>query len=257
MINNITSSPYINFLYSNKKLTLVNLLRLSICLVLICTASSCLKNEDNTPEGPKARLSVSNYVVNAGGFQVMIDDNQVSTNELQFGTTTNNGGNTYLQVAAGLHNIKLSTANGIIGDYTIALKSNTNYSLFVYDSLKSSGVKALLAEDEQPTDTVAKARFLHVVPGDDSLTAVIIKGTVGVALVRTYLGKQPDPEINSAFDLVLDPSFYRVQLRKNNMILFRLDSVLVQAGKQYSFVAAGTSGGTGVYRERIIVIEHD
>jgi hypothetical protein len=227
-------------------------LPLFICLFF----TSCLKNKDNTANGPKSQVAVTNFVVN-DSINILYDNTAVTKAPLAFGgglATTTSG---YVSFAAGLHNFKVSSGTTFSSDNTIAFQAGSNYSLFFYDTLQNSKLKSLLLKDDLSTvNTIANLRFLQFIPESDSLTISFKKDTTYI-LSDAYVGKKTNPESAFGFSYSLTPGSYQVNLVRNGNSIFRIDSLLLQAGKFYSFIARGVVNGTGTYKEAMVVVQNN
>lgn len=231
--------------------------------IILIFATSCLKNEDGTANGPKAEMVISNYAVNNAAFDVAFDNSSLTTTPLSFGAGTGSGTNLYTKLAAGTHSIRLSAGNNVAIDNIFSLTADRKYSFFVYDTLKTASIKSLLLKDEIiPVDTIAKGRFLQFIPRSDTLTIKLTKNAnpaVGDTLAASdlYMGRKSLTSSSINFFLLLKPGDYKLELLKNDSLIFRQSSFSAIAGKVYSFIAKGVKNGTGVYEQNITVLQHN
>src|SRR4051812_48106039 len=130
--------------------------------------ASCLKSSDNTGNGPKAQMAVTNFVVNSA-VNVTIDNASLSPVPIVFGGVVSTAAGGYTPIGAGLHSLQVTAPNSLNASNTISLTNGIHYSLFMYDPLQKNPKKTLLLADAlTAVDTVAKARFLQFIPGSDS-----------------------------------------------------------------------------------------
>ncbi|MEO5995736.1 MAG: DUF4397 domain-containing protein [Chitinophagaceae bacterium] len=231
-------------------------------ILFLCSGvlfSSCLKNKDSTGDGPKSQMAITNYVVNGASFNVLYDNTTITTAPLSFGNSISNGSGAYVPFSAGIHNFKLNSGTDLVADNSISLETGKNYSIFLYDTLKNNKVKSLMLTDDLVAvdTTVAKGRFLQFIPGADSLTLYLAKDTLLFAVRDTYIGNKSEPGSENTFFMILPPGSYQLQLQRNNTVIFQQASISMLRGKLYSFVCTGTINGTGVYKERVSVVQHN
>ena len=229
-----------------------------VIIIFLCGAvllSSCLKSKDTTANGPKSQVAITNYVVN-GSINVVFDNASLTSAPLGFGTGVSTATGGYTPLGAGLHNFKITSNTTSATDNTISMISGTNYSLFIYDTIKTNSVKTLLlADDLTAVDTIAKARFLQFIPGVDSLTLTLKKDTT-YSFADTYMGnKTAVPSLDFSFSL--RPGNYQLTLQRKGITIFQQASFTVTAGKLYSFIAKGIVNGTGDYKEGVSVVQHN
>jgi len=251
----------INFLTDKSlmKYPLLQFVSYKIIMLLFCSGlliSSCLKSKDDTGNGAKSQLSITNYVVN-GSLGIMFDNSALTMAPIGYGNGIATGTGGYASLGSGLHNMKLATGVSLISDNTISLTPAYNYSLFYYDTLKNNKVRSLLLTDDLTTiDTVGRARFLQFIPGADSLTLYISKDTLTYSIRDTYVGNKTVKVDPVAFSVSLKPTLYKVMLQRKGVTIVQ-DTITVQAGKIYSFIAKGVIGGAGVYKESVTVVHHN
>ena len=231
-------------------------LLLCSCFFLI----SCLKNKDTTANGPKARITVGNYVVNSAAFNILYDAGALTTAPLAYGKSFDSG---YIPVGAGIHNLTITSGTDVIASNSISVQTGISYSLFLYDTLKNKTVKAWLVEDIMvAVDTVAKARFLQFIPlpANDSLTFRLTNNLRGYEIIDAFVGNKSAPGNGSDFFANLQPGTYQVQLLRKNLpvpVIYTLPSYTVERGRLYTFIAKGTVNGTGEYAIGLNVVKNN
>ena len=225
--------------------------------ILVLGFSACLKNEDNTAEGPKAQLAVINASYNTPAFDLTIDKNKVTTTTIAFGAASGSAGNIYLPVEAGLRQMILSGSSTTFLDKNFAMVANSYYSMLVLDTMKNNFVNVYVLRDDTTTiDTLAKARFFHFIPGKDTLSALLIRttattDTTTMASNVTYLSG-----VTSEFPVIVKPGSYRLELKQRGSVIYNNPTVVIEARKLYSFIGKGTSGGAGPYNPSILFLQN-
>jgi hypothetical protein len=226
-------------------------------MIVALLFSACLKNEDNTAEGPKGQLAVINVSFNTAAIDLTVDKNKVTTTPVAFGTASGSAGNNYLSVQAGLRQMLLTGASATYLDKMYAVDANKYYSMFVFDTMKNNLANVYILNDDTTTvDTLAKARFFHFIPGKDTLSALLIKTNTSTdtALLGsnvTYLSS-----VTSGFPVLVKPGSYRLELKRSGSIIYKDTPVVIQARKLYSFIAKGVSGGMGSNSPSILLLQN-
>jgi len=226
-----------------------------IILPLLFTA--CLKNEDNTAEGPKAQMAVINVSFNTPPIDLTVDKNKLTVSPVAFGTASGATGNIYLPVQAGLRQMILTGTSATYLDKIFAVDANKYFSMFVLDTMKNNLANVYILDDDTSTvDTLAKARFLHFIPGNDTLTALLINtntisDTVTLASNVTYLST-----VTSTFPLLFKPGSYRLELKLRGAVIYNNPVVGIGARKLYSFIAKGVSGGTAPNDPSVMILQN-
>ncbi|MEJ7766511.1 MAG: hypothetical protein WKF89_01780 [Chitinophagaceae bacterium] len=231
-------------------------MRISLVIALCSLLASCLKNTDSFDKGPKAEMVIINYVVNNASFEYAFANLNITSVPVPFGSATSLPGALYTKYAAGTHEIRFSSGNNST-NHLVSLIAGKKYSLFIYDTLRNSGVRKLLLQDEiLPVDTIAKGRFLQFVPGNDSLTIVFTKSNDSLALDQPYIGNLAITGSIIDFTIQFPPGVYEVKLKRKSRLLYQASFILLP-GKVYSFISKGLVNGTGLYKETLTLLQHN
>ncbi len=230
----------------------------ALCLMIIVLGfSACLKNDDKTAEGPKAQLALINVSFNTPPIDLTVDKNKITASPVAFGTASGSTGNIYLPVQAGLRQMILTGTSVTFLDKNFSAEANKYFSMFVLDTMKNNLANVYILNDDTTTiDTLAKARFLHFIPGNDTLSALLIKtstttDTVTLASNVSYLSS-----VTSTFPLLIKPGSYRLELKLKGAVIYKDTAVAIQARKLYSFIAKGISGGVAPDNPSILVLQN-
>lgn len=225
-----------------------------LLVVICCCVEACHKKQDDTAY--TTHIAVSHFILNVDSISVLYDDNKVTGSpSLFYGVTTTPNGQAYLKLGAGTHTIKFMTGSTVLKENILTSGPGKYYSLVLYDSLKNNTIKAALLQDAiLPVDTLAQVRFINTIPGTDTLTISFAKDTLKARGSDVYIGKKSvlDYPFTS-----LRPGTWTVSLIRSNQVIVPPDTFRLQAGKLYSFIARGRNGGTGAYKERIVVVKHN
>jgi hypothetical protein len=226
---------------------------LSGLLIIVLGFSACLKNEDNTAEGPKAQVAVINASFNTPAFDLTIDKNKVTTIPIAFGAVSGSAGNIYLPVQAGLRQMIMTSSTTTLLDKNFAFEANKYYSFFVYDTMKNSTANiSIIIDDTTTIDTLGKARFFHLIPGNDQLSALLIKAKDTTALASSVAY----PSGTGTFPTNLKPGSYRLELKLNGSVIYKDTAVVINARSLYTFIAKGTSAATGANAPSVMILQN-
>ena len=221
--------------------------------ILVLGFSACLKNEDNTAEGPKAQLAVINASYNTPAFDLTIDKNKVTTTTIAFGAASGSAGNIYLPVEAGLRQMIMTGSSATLLDKNFGFDANKYYSFFVFDTMRNNTANiSIIVDDTTTIDTLGKARFFHLIPGNYQLSALLIKAKDTTALATSVVY----PSGSGAFPTTLKPGSYRLELKLNGSVIYKDTPVVIHARSLYSFIARGTSAGTGANTPSVMFLQN-
>jgi hypothetical protein len=96
-----------------------------------------------------------------------------------------------------------------------------------------------------------------LIPGEDTLRAVISTNTSFLPIPETYLGKKFSPEGSYPFAWSILPGVYSVDLFRESNSIYQKAQVNLERGKFYTFIASGAKGGMGIYKETITILQHN
>ena len=82
-------------------------------LLLWIFVSSCLKNSDDTANGPKVEVAVRNFVVTGNSLDVWSDNDKITDAPLEFGSGTGTGAAFYKPIGTGLHALRITTGTQV------------------------------------------------------------------------------------------------------------------------------------------------
>ena len=137
----------------------------------------------------------------------------------------------YVGVLAGDHQVSLenraTTPKKVFGSFTRNFEASKAYSVFLYDTVNSSGQAGVLQLNDDlslPVSGSTKIRFLHLAPNAPTLDVTLIRGTafdtstatgqqlkfIGTDSVtitnRSFIGSHPDINALSAFTHTINGS---------------------------------------------------
>jgi hypothetical protein len=222
---------------------LFSLKKMIIPVLALGILSSCDKNDDEITA--TAKLSATHASPGSPAVDIYVDGAKVTTTQLSYPGTTGVAGNPYLDVNAGVRNIKVSP-NGTLNviDANLSLDANKVYSVFAYDVLGTgTSLKALLLTDDLTAPAAGKAhiRFIHLAPGAPAVDIELAKtGSASINLTNIpYVGASPNAAVLSAFTPV-DAGAYTVNVRATGTTAVVLSAPLTfAAGKIYTVYARG------------------
>jgi hypothetical protein len=157
----------------------------------------------------------------------------------------------------------LLDSSKVIMDGKYALTEKENYSLFVYDTLLNSKVKALLLKDDlsSPAKGKSNVRFLHLSPDAAAVDIDVFKDKDSLRLVSNtaYVGDKPDVKSLSVFKSVAAGD-YRVKVKtkvggKETTIL-DIPVIKLGDGKVATCYLSGLTKGMGTVKVGLQVSQH-
>ncbi|WP_143306446.1 DUF4397 domain-containing protein [Chitinophaga vietnamensis] len=146
--------------------------------------------------------------------------------------------------------------NKVVLDGKYTLENKGNYSLFLYDTLSNSKIRALLLKDDlgDPGKGKANLRFLHLSPNTANVDIDVFKAKDSVRLASnvSYIGERPDAVALSAFKSIAAGD-YRVKIKTKTgtkvTTIVDIPSVKLVEGKVVTLYLSGLTnaiGATGV-----------
>ena len=219
---------------------------------------ACEKNAESSSN--KASLSITHASPGVHSFDVLLSGNKLTESApLSYGSTSGSAGDPYLPGVAGTHNFRITpddTARYIDGN--ISLLQNNHYSIFIYDTLISGKLKALVLEDELGAiaDSISAIRFINLVKDTSALVVFMTNAidTVGIGTV-SYIGDSPDPSFLSRFANIKSGS-YAIYIGVDSTLVFS-DSLNFSGGKSYTIYSEGFLHATGSTAIGIKQIRHN
>ena len=227
-------------------------------LLLLVLVAGCLKQDDETREGPRARVAIINASLDSEPVSLVIDAVRVNEAGIAFGAASGTAENAYLPLRPGVR-----ATDWIMGsqepaqDKFFPWEPGAYYTMVQFDTAVGNAAPMLLFKDNlNAGDTVSRARFFNAVAGNDSLSLVLLRprDTVRMARRQAWLGAVTS--VNTSFQFRLNPGAYRLDLlNKDSVVIYTQD---VQIGERlaYSFVAIGETGGTGTKAPFVLQVVH-
>ncbi len=214
--------------------------------------ASCKKDPETpppTPETPTAKVKFTNATVNSGTLGVKVNDVAVTdAQSLNFLTSTG-----YLKTTYGA-GTKVSfvypNTGSIFKEMTMDLTASSSYSAFVGGELPTDISMIIINDDlTVPPSGKAKVRFVNL--SVDNLNMSFFIGGPKLDSNIAYKAFTPFREINSGAQNVLvqdpaNPGYYQT-----------INAQQFTAGKIYTIVLTGKSGGTGDATPKLTLINNN
>ncbi len=222
---------------------LFSLKQMLVPVLALGLLSSCDKDDDEIIA--TAKLSATHASPGSPNVDIYVDGAKVTTTQLSYPGTTGVAGNPYLDVNAGVRNIKVSP-NGTLNviDANLSLDPNKAYSVFAYGVLGTgTTLRALVLTDDLTTPATGKAhiRFVHLAPDAPAVDIELAKtGSASINLANIpYVGPSPNASTLGTFTPI-DAGAYTVNVRANGSTAIVLSAPLTfAAGKIYTVYARG------------------
>lgn len=223
---------------------------LAIC-GLFCAAlffASCDKKEDDT-----SNLMIVNASPNGGSVDASANGSVIVTN---LAYPSNSG---YKAVASGTTNIIVTqsgTTNQILNG-TLAMSADSYYTLYVIDSAHER--KATYTQDDlsAPSSGKAKVRLLHLSPNSPNVDVTINGNSSAAFNSRGYNDIASNASFFNFTEVDAAGLNLQVKLTGTSTVLATIPTINLQAGKIYTLIIRGFSGGTGTQALGVEVITHN
>lgn len=85
----------------------------------------------------------------------------------------------------------------------------------------------------------------------------LLKDPVGYLINGSYVGNKQAFSQERNFDIPLIPGTYNIKLKKNSRVIYEKNSLTILPNKVYVLIAKGVTGGTGIYKESVEVVQHN
>lgn len=208
----------------------------SLLIILGGFLTSC-KKSDSTP---KAYIRIIHGSPNATAWDLS-PDGQLLISNINYGSGTN-----YYKVNAGGLNIRLNatgSSTNVVANGDVVVQADKYYSIIAADSV--SKLKIAVVNDDRTPAPSGKAliRFFHLVPNGG--TYDFFNGAAALFTNRTFFDLTTN---SSAVGYIpVDPGVitFAVRATTGGSIVTTLPSVNIMAGKVYTIVVRGFSGGSG------------
>ncbi|KYP14915.1 DUF4397 domain-containing protein [Flavihumibacter sp. CACIAM 22H1] len=225
-------------------------------LLMVLLLAGCLKQEDKTGTGPRARLLLVNAALDADKINLVLDGSPVAAEDLPFGSAGELDGNGYIPVRPGIRTIGWKVGEQVYTDNKfLPWNANAYYTVLVFDTARNGfGSWTIIQDKPETTDTSARIRFINCVAGPDSLSVWLIspEDTLVVASKRAYLERTGITATDFSVNVV--PGNWRYELLDRNNQVLDGAAFPVVAGSLYSFIGIGETGSTGEKRPRLLPI---
>ena len=208
-----------------------------LCVTLF---TSCLKNGDNLTS-KSVQVALINYAVNSGNVTLNLDDDNLTPTPVTFPGVTGNSAAIYLSAHAGTRQLRLSNASTTLFDKNYTFDAGKLYSVFLYDSIRNNTAGVfILPDDTTSIDTLGRLRFLHLLPGRDTISMSAVSTFRADTLVRNvfYAGSVTD-----AFPITEKPGIYSIKVFSASKVLLANVSVEIRQRDVLSFVLHPTVTG--------------
>ena len=225
-------------------------------VLIVFILTGCLKQEDKTGDGPRAKILLVNAALDAAPVNLLLDGNPVSESDLSFGSASELNDNGYIPARPGIQTIGWKVGDEIYTEGKfLAWDPNAYYTVLHFDTaVNGFGSWTIIRDDPETTDTSATVRFINCVAGPDSLSLWLInpEDTLVVASRRAFL--EFTGITGTDFTVNVVPGSWRYELvDKNNLVLDGGDFP-VSAASLYSFIGIGETGATGDKQPRLLTI---
>lgn len=216
-----------------KKLSTSLLLALIVVSVISCTKS--------TPTAT-TNLRFINLSPNAGALDVYTNSSLVVGN-VGYGSASS-----YQSINAAATAVSFTQAGttSMIGSGNVAFNPNNYYSAIVYDSVAT--IKGNLFQDDRTAPPTGKAfvRFFDYANVNSSID-IMRSGTTAVKLFASRNYVDHVTTLSYISYIAIDPGIFNVSavVAGTNSTITQLPNFEVVAGKSYTLVLKGFSGGTG------------
>ncbi|KIC94295.1 DUF4397 domain-containing protein [Flavihumibacter solisilvae] len=224
-------------------------------LLIAILFASCLKQEDETDSGPKARITIINAGLESEPVTLLLDNLQVNDVPIPYGESSGNSINTYLPARPGLHSTSFQVGSGApIGNKFFHWEADEYYTVIQYDTVVGTNGSWLILKDEvAPVDTLAKARFINAVAGEQALGLRLIRNpdTVTVSVGDVFIGQSGS--FNSSFGTQFKPGTWRMELLAVDSVLESKEITFTE-NTLYSLVAIGEQFGTGNKQPTVLTV---
>lgn len=226
-------------------------LALSILLSASLFFVSCDKNDDDGVG--TANLMVVNASPNGSNIDVSVNSS-VFINNLAYP-----GNSGYKAVAAGNANIVVTPTGSTTAflNGTMLLEKNTSYTFYVVDSAHER--KASFTKDDRsaPSSGKAKVRLLHLSPNSPNID-VSINGTANSSFNnRGFNDFMVNTTYHNFTEVDAAGATLQVKLAGTSTVIATIPAITLTAGKIYTFIIKGFSGGTGTQQLGLELITHN
>jgi len=209
--------------------------------------AACKKKTDNTPDAAISYLQVIHASPKSG--EVLVNINQKKAqHKVQYLSSPK----PYAMMLSGKDlPVQLSMGGNIIAENKVTFENTTNYSLFIYDTLKNNKVKFVVLKDilTNPGPAKTNIRFLHLSPNTGLVDIDVFKGNDSLRLEKSvaYLGDNPSIAAYSTFRTITAGN-YRVKVKtrsgSRSVTLLDIPTMKLEGQRTVTLFLRGLTNGT-------------
>lgn len=191
----------------------ITVLRVTVAFALAGTfLAACKKKTDSAPEKEISYLQVVHASPKVTELLVSINQKKA-----QYKVQYLSASRLYTALPAGKDlPVQLTLGTSMVAENKVTLEKATNYSLFIYDTLRNNKVKFVVLKDEltNPGTVKTNIRFLHLSPNTPPVDIDIFKGRDSLRLEKAnvFIGDNPNAAALSTFKSVAAGD-YRVKIK--------------------------------------------
>jgi hypothetical protein len=228
-----------------------------IVILIAGFLAACLKQEDETASGPKARVAIINAALDSKPLTLLLDGEKVNESPLSFGTSSGTSDDAYVPARPGVRiTFFQSGTNEPQEEKFLPWDPGVHYSVIQYDTSKNDVAPVVIVKDDpQPNDSLAKIRVINLVAGNGLLSVFLISSkndTLKVTEQQPYYGLGGD--ISPTFNVSIKPGDYKLDLIDEQGIILQTDSVTLTEKLLYTWIEVGETGGTGDKQPHLLKI---
>jgi Domain of unknown function (DUF4397) len=221
---------------------------------------SCKKESDSF--AGKSNITIVNMAPGVANLDVFVDGSRANALPLSYLGSLVSAGKNYLEVDAGVRELRVSSGSTSFFASNISLEKDRNYTMVFYDTLTANKLNyVLLTDDLSVTDTAfAKVRFIYTIPDAQESKFYLYNTLTGAndSITRlTYITKNPPGSLFSTFFPIKNG--YRdialTQVTPFSILYSRLNFYF-EPGKSYTFFASGFFT-VPAYPGRVTFIKHN
>jgi hypothetical protein len=211
--------------------------------------TSCLNDDDNTPDIPVALVSLYHGSPNAPDLDIEVDNRQINTYPFEY---TNYTG--YLRFFTGQRNLKFGpyAASNIVIDTAVTFEANKAYSVFVVDTYENAGIVLLDDNSDTPSSGKAKVRVIHLSPDAPEIDFAVQGETAAVAEDLSFKEATVFTEIAAQ-----EYDFHVRSSTSADQVFLTIPDITLQPGYYYTIIVRGfvtpPGSNTNVLSAQIVV----
>jgi Domain of unknown function (DUF4397) len=221
--------------------------------------TACKKKTDNTPEADISYLQVVHAAPKVG--EVLVNINQKKAqHKVQYLSMQK----PYTAMLSGKDlPIQLTAGGNIVAESKVTFEKTSNYSLFIYDTLKNNKVKFVVLKDilTNPGPAKTNIRFLHLSPDMPEVDMDVFKGNDSLRLEKTvaYIGDNPSIAAYSTFKTITAGN-YRVKVKtragSRSVTLLDIPTMKLEGQRSVTLFLSGLKNGTAGNETRLQLWQH-